>query len=59
MPILTTAPLGLADMEPIGRLIAGATETSCVDEGFDKCYLMPISGLPILVQLLEAQRQEM
>ena len=36
VPVQFAAPLGLSDMDPVGRLVAGAGEALGVDEGFQQ-----------------------
>jgi len=52
--ILSTATLGLPDMDPVCGPVTGTAETRCVHEGFNKGNRMPIAVLPVLIKLFQA-----
>ena len=41
------AALGMADVNPVGRAVAGAMEAGVVDEGFEEQRPIAISILPV------------
>ena len=47
-----SSSLGLSDMDPVGRAVAGSAEPILFDEGFQKDGRIAIAGLPILRELL-------
>ena len=55
--VLATAALGLAHVNPVGGLVAGAAEAIALDEGLDQIDGMAISSLPVGAQTLEGEGQ--
>ena len=53
-----SAPLGLADMPPIGSLVAGAGEAIAFDEGFEHERAVTIARFPILLHLTRRQAED-
>ena len=48
VPVQFAAPLGLFDMDPVGRLVAGAGEALGVDEGFQQNGPVGVAVVPVL-----------
>jgi hypothetical protein len=57
--IHATAPLGDADLDPVGGAITGARETGRVHQGFQQKRLDLIAGPPVLRKLAGGRREEM
>ena len=52
------APLGLSDLDPVGRLVAGAGEALGVDEGFQQDGPVGVAVVPVLGELTRGQGQQ-
>jgi hypothetical protein len=57
--IHAAAPLGEADLDPVGGAITGARETGRVHQGFQQQGLNVVEGLPVLGKLMGGACQEM
>jgi len=57
--IHAAAPLGDANLDPVGGAITGARETGGVHQGFQQKRLDLIAGSPVLRKLLGGLREEM
>src|ERR1019366_4207536 len=56
---LLAAADGLADMDPVGGLVASATVTYRLDEGFEQHRAIAVALMPMVGQLAGDQRQDL
>ena len=57
--ILARPSCGLADVDPVGRLVRGAPESVLLDEGLQQVHVMVVAPVPVGIDPLSNLRKNL